>query len=153
MARFPRKSYRRTHGGPVVRLQRLFLLLQRQRRMIMNRINSKRKLELGAVIVALAMAMCSSVKADVVTEWNQNAQQALLTANTSPIASSRVLAIVQVAVFDAVNGIERRYTPVHVDLNAPPGASRRAAAIQAAYAALVRLFPSQAATLAAQREA
>jgi len=119
----------------------------------MNRINSKRKLELGAVIVALAMAMCSSVKADVVTEWNQNAQQALLTANTSPIASSRVLAIVQVAVFDAVNGIERRYAPVHVDFNAPPGASRRAAAIEAAYEALVKLFPAQAATLAAQREA
>jgi vanadium-dependent haloperoxidase-like protein len=119
----------------------------------MNRINLKRKLELGGVIVALAVVICSSAKADVITEWNENAQQAMLTANTSPIAASRVMAIVQVAVFDAVNGIERRYSPVHVDFNAPPGASRRAAAIQAAYATLVQLFPAQAATLAAKREA
>jgi len=102
--------------------------------MIMKRINLKRKLEFSALIVALAMVICSSARADVITEWNQNAQQAMLTANTSPIAASRVMAIVQVAVFDAVNGIERRYNPVHVDFNAPPGASRRAAAIQAACA-------------------
>jgi hypothetical protein len=99
------------------------------------------------------MGLCSPSRADVVTEWNQKAQQALLTANTSPIASSRALAIVQVAVFDAVNGIERRYTPIHVDFDAPPGASRRAAAIQAAYATLVRLLPSQRPNLDAAREA
>src|SRR5205823_5986848 len=81
---------------------------------------------LGAALFAIAL--CGSARADVVTEWNQKTQQALLTAKTSPIASSRALAIVQVAVFDAVNGIERRYTPIHVDFDAPPGASRRAAA-------------------------
>jgi hypothetical protein len=47
------------------------------------------------------------------------------------------------AIFDAVNGIERRYTPIHVEPNAPRGASKRAAAIQAAYTALVTLFPAQ----------
>jgi hypothetical protein len=50
---------------------------------------------------------------------------------------SRVAAIVQASVYDAVNGIERRYTPIHVAPAAPRGASRRAAAIQAAYASLV----------------
>jgi len=45
--------------------------------------------------------------------------------------STRVTAIVEAAVFDAVNGIERRYTPIHVDFAAPAGASKRAAAIQA----------------------
>src|SRR4029079_7688584 len=49
--------------------------------------------------------------------------------------------------FNAVNGIERRYTPVHVAPAAPPGASKRAAAIQAAYTALVGLFPAQKDTL------
>ena len=119
----------------------------------MNRRNLKRKSVLSLVTALLAITLCGSASADVVTEWNQNAQQALLTAKTSPIASSRVLAIMHVSVFDAVNGIERRYTPVHADFDAPPGASRRAAAVQAAYAALVKLFPSQQATLDAEREA
>ena len=46
--------------------------------------------------------------------------------------------------FDALNGIERRYTPIHVQPDAPRGASRRAAIVQAAYTALVGLFPAQA---------
>ena len=46
------------------------------------------------------------------------------------------------AIFDAYNGIERRYTPIYVDSSAPRGASRRAAVIAAAYTALVGLFPS-----------
>src|SRR4029453_10273728 len=51
--------------------------------------------------------------------------------------------IVHTAIFDAYNGIERRYTPVFVHDEAPKGASRRAAVIAAAYTALVTLFPSQ----------
>src|SRR5438874_5293876 len=120
---------------------------------MMNRIEMKRKLELWLAVVALVIAMSSFARADVVTDWNQNAQQAFLTAKTSPVVSTRVLAIMHVAMFDAVNGIERRYTPIHVDFDAPPGASRRAAAIQAAYATLVKLFPSQKSTLDAQRDA
>src|SRR2546421_4073971 len=123
------------------------------RRTIMNIRNFKRKFALSFVAALFAIVLCGSAKADVVTDWNQNAQQALFTAKTSPIASSRLLAIVQVAVFDAVNGIERRYTPVHTAFDAPSGASRRAAAIQAAYATLVKLFPSQKATLDAERDA
>jgi hypothetical protein len=108
---------------------------------------------LSVVAALLAIVFCNSARADEVTEWNEKAQQALLNANASPIASSRALAIVQVAVFDAVNGIERRYTPIHADFDAPRGASRRAAAVQAAYATLVKLFPSQKPALDAAREA
>jgi hypothetical protein len=59
----------------------------------------------------------------------------------------------QSAVFDAVNGVFRRYTPVHVPPNAPPGASARAAVIQAAYGVLLRQFPQQKTTLDGQRAA
>jgi hypothetical protein len=58
---------------------------------------------------------------------------------------------VEAAVFDAVNGIEQRYTPINVVPAAPAGASQRAAAVQAAYATLVRLFPSQAANFDEKR--
>jgi hypothetical protein len=67
--------------------------------------------------------------------------------------TTRVAAVVHAAVFDAVNGIERRYEPIHVAPAAPRGASRRAAAIQAAYATLVSLYPSQKGALDADRTA
>ena len=106
------------------------------------------------LIISAVVCLCFSVtaKADEVTDWNQHLQQALLTANQSPIVSSRTCAIVHAAIFDAVNGIERRYTPIHVNPNAPRGASRRAAAVQAAYATLVSLFPAQLDTLNAARQ-
>lgn len=49
---------------------------------------------------------------------------------TPGATSTRGTAIVQAAVFDAINGIERRYTPIHVPPAAPHGASKRAAAVQ-----------------------
>jgi len=55
----------------------------------------------------------------------------------------RIGAIVQASVFDALNGIEGRYTPIHVQPGALPGASRAAAVAGAAYEALVALFPAQ----------
>lgn len=85
--------------------------------------------------------------ADEVTDWNHIMLQSLITANTSPLVATRVAAIVEASVFDAVNGIEHRYTPIHVDFSAPSGASRRAAAVQAAYTTLVVLFPTQKTTL------
>ena len=119
----------------------------------MNSRTLRKNCALAVAAALLSAALCGSARADEVTEWNQIAQQALQTANSSSPVSSRILAIVQVAVFDAVNGIERRYTPIHVDADAPPGASRRAAAVQAAYATLVKLMPSsQKDTLDARRE-
>lgn len=107
------------------------------------------------LIISAVVCLCflTTAKADEVTYWNEQLQQALLTANQSPIVSTRTSAIVHAAVFDAVNGIERRYTPIHVNFSAPRGASRRAAAVQAAYATLVSLFPAQLANFNAAREA
>ena len=109
-------------------------------------------LTVAAALFTIVLFSSTRAHADVVTEWNHHAQQVLLNANASPIASSRVLAMVQVAVYDSVNGIERRYTPIHVDFDAPAGASRRAAAIQSAYATLVKLFPAQKTVLDSARE-
>ena len=88
--------------------------------------------------------------ADEVTDWNQYLYQLALAANTSPLVITRSAAIMQAAVFDAINGIEERYTPVHVQPRAPAGASRRAAAVQAAYAILVKLYPTQQGALDAK---
>jgi hypothetical protein len=80
---------------------------------------------------------------DEVTDWNAVLQRAIQTAATAGPLQGRVAAIVHVAMFDAYNGVERRYTPIHVTLEAPRGASARAAVVYAAYTALTSLFPSQ----------
>jgi hypothetical protein len=85
---------------------------------------------------------------DQVLEWNQIFVETLINTNTANSSSQRLGAIVHTAIFDAYNGIERRYTPVFVSTEAPRGASRRAAVIAAAHTALVGLFPpSQQAAL------
>ena len=77
-----------------------------------------------------------------VLEWNQVFIDTLIATSTANSSSQRLGAILHTAIFDAYNGIERRYTPIRVDSSAPPGASRRAAVIAAAYTAIVGLFPS-----------
>jgi hypothetical protein len=110
-----------------------------------------------ALLTGLAVTMASifviTARADEVTDWKQYMLRAALVAKTSPIPMTRNAAIVQAAVFDAVNGINPRYTPLHVKPAAPHGASRRAAAVQAAYFSLVNLYPIQISTFDAQRTA
>src|SRR5437867_5426490 len=93
------------------------------------------------------------VRADEVTDWNAITARSIKTGGTSAVATGRVMAIVHAAIYDAVNGVERRFEPLHVDFDAPRGASQRAAAVQAAYAALVKLYPSQAGAVGADRDA
>jgi len=82
-----------------------------------------------------------------VLEWNQVFIDTLIATNTANSSSQRLGAIVHTAIFDAYNGIERRYTPIYVHTNAPRDASRRTAVIASAYTALSALFPSRQAAL------
>lgn len=102
-----------------------------------------------AIYLTVAAKLCS---ADEITDWNLVMLRATLTAPATPApVTTRVAAIVQAAVFDAVNGINPRYTSLHVPPAAPAGASERAAAVQAAYATLVSLYPDQKAKFDQQR--
>src|SRR5688500_10411109 len=89
--------------------------------------------------------------ADEVTDWNQIMFDSLRTGGVAGVLATRPAATVQASVFDALNGIEQRYGWIHVQPAAPPGASRRAAVVQAAYASLVQLFPAQKPALDAKR--
>jgi hypothetical protein len=115
--------------------------------------NLLRRLVVGifATIMGSLATFAAAAPAGEVGNWNQMLFRAALVGGTSPLVTTRVAAIVQAAVFDAVNGIARRYTPIHVTPNAPAGASRDAAAVQAAYATLVQLYPTQTAALDARR--
>lgn len=105
------------------------------------------------IMAALCCLPTGTARADEITDWNATMLQvsASATPPTSPPVMVRVAAIVQSAVFDAVNGIERRYTHIRVAPNAPRGASKRAAAVQAAYVILSKVYASQQATLDAKR--
>ena len=82
------------------------------------------------------------VSGNQVLEWNQIFVETLVATTTANSSSQRLAAIVHTAIFDAYNGIERRYTPIFVNSTAPRSASRRAAVIAAAYTAIVGIFPS-----------
>jgi hypothetical protein len=92
---------------------------------------------------AAAAAGPGSAPADTVTQWNLTMIAALEAAGIAPPPAARIGAIVQASVFDAVNGIDRRYAFYHVSPAAPPGASRDAAAAAAADTALATLIPAQ----------
>ena len=109
---------------------------------------------LGSPAAGAKVSQTTEQHPNQVLEWNQIFIETLIATNTANSSSQRLGAIVHTAIFDAFNGIERRYTPIFVqsvDGNgkrlAAPGASRRAAVIAAAYTALVALFPSREAQL------
>src|SRR4029453_18803966 len=102
---------------------------------------------LRKVLVAVALiAPAPSAFADVIADWNEKAI-AFVTPRMTPPAAQRVVAMVQVAMFDAVNSIERRYRPYLVQLPAAATASQEAAAAAAAGTVLIGLHPQAEAEL------
>jgi hypothetical protein len=83
------------------------------------------------------------LSADMVLQWNDTLLDAIRVDRTPPPQASRAMAIVQAAIYEAVNSIERQYTPYLVQIPAPPGSSPEAAAAEAGHDTLAALFPAQ----------
>src|SRR6266496_2589892 len=94
--------------------------------------------------VATALVIGTLAHADVVTDWNNAALDAIRDGHPPPPIASRSLAIVNVSIYDAVNGVARTHEPYLVPSAVPASASREAAASAAAHQALVNLFPAAA---------
>jgi len=101
---------------------------------------------MATLLVGPAMA-----KADPVLDWNVIAVNTAVANGQNPFAQARFAAIVQVAVFEAVDAITGDYRPYIGSIDAPHGASADAAAIQAAYRVLSTYFTASASTLDAAR--
>jgi hypothetical protein len=107
----------------------------------------------SAKLVAGLLAFCASLpitgapasaqSPNVVIQWNQVAQNQF---GIAPSNSQRNLAMLHIAMFDAINSIEEVYTPYRVHVQASHGASPEAAAAQAAHDVLSALYPAQQAT-------
>jgi hypothetical protein len=86
----------------------------------------------------------SSSQPDQVIQWNRTLLQILQTPGAQPatIHPTRSMAIVHLAIYDAVNAIVGGHAP-YLPLHAPRSASPEAAAAAAAHTALLLLFPDQ----------
>jgi hypothetical protein len=99
-------------------------------------------------ILAILLAAPASARADAVADWNLIAMQGIAAANPAhpPPVTFIDMAIVQAAIYDAVQAIERRYKPYHVEIAGASG-SPAAATAKAARDVLVNLFPDQTPTI------
>jgi hypothetical protein len=97
-------------------------------------------------VINLVSVIGIPVRGDVVTDWNNAALDAIRADRTAPPIASRSLAIVHVAIYDAVNGIARTHEPYLVPSAVSSSASRVAAASAAAHQTLVSLFPNHTST-------
>jgi hypothetical protein len=92
----------------------------------------------GVIFAAwLAVGATTSARANVITDWDEKAIAVVFP--TGPVsvsqqvyAAQRMMGMVHVAMFDAVNSIEKRYRPYLVQLPADPDTSKEAAAAAAA---------------------
>ena len=96
-------------------------------------------------MIGLLMAVCAPerTRANVITDWDEKAIAAVTPlaslGGTSPYMAQRMMGMVHVAMFDAVNSIERRYRPYLEQVPAEPAASKDAAAAAAAAAVLATI--------------
>ena len=99
------------------------------------------------LMVAASWLVGPLAQADVVTDWSITAGDIAVAAMLPPPPTYRIVAIVQMSVYEAVNAITKRYPPARVKLNAAPGASVEAAVAAANRATLSQLVPSQQAAI------
>ena len=92
--------------------------------------------------VVAAGLLVASARADVVTDWNA-LTNALVANDVGNNPKLRTLAMVHVAMSDAINTVQNRYTRVVATLPAAPGASAEAAAATAARQILTEIYPKQ----------
>ena len=95
-----------------------------------------------ALLFIWMMSTPAAARADVVLDWNAIAARTVIPGQ-SPFHQARLMAITQLAVFEAVNSVTGEYEPyLDISIVAPPVASADAAAIAAAYKVLKNYFPA-----------
>lgn len=85
-----------------------------------------------------------AVAADVVLQWNAAMLDLIKRKNISNLFGNRTMAMLHIAMFDSINGIQSKYSPYLNGINKPPQSiSPYVAAATAAYTILSRLYPSE----------
>src|SRR6476619_584624 len=101
----------------------------------------------AAVNVCLTVAMAPAARADVITDWNQTAMAVMKAASIGGNPWARNMAMMHVAMSDAVNSVQNKYA-LFAPAGAPaPGASAEVAAAAAARSVLLQQVPGQKAQI------
>lgn len=102
-----------------------------------------------AAATIFLLSFCGSPAAahtgpDAVTRWNDHLVAVTTPANVNrPNAEIAVVATyMHIAMYDAISSIDGDYTPFVTHVDVPPGASREAAAIEAAYRMAIYAYPA-----------
>src|SRR5205085_8964335 len=98
----------------------------------MRRINMSINLRWVLPTIVILAGSHGPVSADVITDWNEKAIAFVTNHRMLPPQAERVVASVHVAMFDAVNSIERRYLPYRLTVATSKDASKETAAAVAA---------------------
>ena len=99
-----------------------------------------------AILLASVFAtalLATPARSDVIMDWNAKADAIAAEKQLVNVPNARGLAMLHLAMFEAVNAIERRYAPYRLNLTADRSTSKEAAAASAAYEVLVALYPDQ----------
>jgi hypothetical protein len=100
------------------------------------------------LLLLLVLGWSTTARADAVVQWNDTALRASFAAGldfsggcVDPLHESRMLAMMHVAIHDALNAVNRRFEPYAFNGRAPAGTSPEAAVAAAARGVLVRVLP------------
>ena len=95
----------------------------------------------NALAAIALLGFVQPAAADVIADWNTKAVDFVVAHKMLPPPAERIVAMAQLAMFDAVNSIDRKYRPYLTQLPAAPTASKEAAAAAAAGAVLAGVDP------------
>src|SRR5215475_13127786 len=118
---------------------------------ILQRVNANGDPTMKALKTAIAglalISLTIPAGADVITDWNQAAIDVMKAVNVAGNPWTRTLAIMHVAMSDAVNAVHNRYTRFTPDIPPTQNAAAEAAAASAAREILMRQYPGQKARI------
>lgn len=94
------------------------------------------------VLLLIGWLAAAPARADVVLDWTALMIDAIRLDTTGPTLSTRNLAMLHLAMYDALNAIDARHQPYRVQAAPPAGADPEIAVVGAAYEILKILYPN-----------
>ena len=101
------------------------------------------RFSLAIWISGAAALFATAARGDVIMDWNAKADAIAIEKQLPNAPNARGQAMLHIAMFEAVNAIDKRYAPYKLVLGADRAASREAAAASAAYDVLLALHPDR----------
>jgi hypothetical protein len=92
---------------------------------------------------AIALFATTAARGDVIMDWNAKAEAIAIEKQLPNAPNARGQSMLHIAMFEAVNAIDKRYAPYKLNLVADRAASREAAAASAAHEVMLALHPDR----------